>query len=97
MTGGYLSSAGIEGKARYHETTVEAALPVTVSLHDDRAERPEGVQPLVTEPGHPVLAGVPHGDWPLLLGYNRLAAKSATQVLGYDPLWGNLLHWLSGQ
>jgi uncharacterized membrane protein len=88
MIGGYLSFAGIEGKARYHHTPVEAALPVTISPHDDRAERPEGVHPAVTEPGHPVLAGVP-GDWPALLGYNRLTGKSATQVLvrcDADPL-----------
>src|SRR5579862_1615092 len=88
MIGGYLSFAGIEGKARYHNTPVESALPVTISLHDDRVERPEGVHPVVTEPGHPVLAGVPH-DWPALLGYNRLAAKTATQVLvrcDADPL-----------
>ena len=88
MIGGYLSFAGIEGKARYHDTPVETALPVTVSPHDDRVECPEGIQPVVTEPGHPVLDGVPH-DWPPLLGYNRLAAKSATQVLvrcGADPL-----------
>jgi uncharacterized membrane protein len=88
MIGGYLSFAGIEGKARYHDTPVEAALPVTISAHDDRAERPEGIQPVVTEPGHPVLNGVPH-DWPPLLGYNQLSAKSATQVLvrcDADPL-----------
>jgi len=135
MIGGYLSFAGIEGKARYHDTAVETALPVTISLHDDRAERPEGIQPVVTEPGHPVLEGVPR-DWPPLLGYNRLMAKSAAQVLvrcdadplltvgghgagrsaafasdcaphwcppgfmawpGYDPLWGNLVRWLTGQ
>ena len=88
MIGGYLSFAGIEGKARYHGTPVEDALPVTISALDDRAERPEGVHPAVTQPGHPVLDGVP-GDWPALLGYNRLSAKSATQVLvrcDADPL-----------
>ena len=88
MIGGYLSFAGIEGKARYHHTPVETALPVTISPHDDRAEHPEGIQPVVTEPGHPVLDGVPL-DWPLLLGYNQLSAKSATQVLvrcDADPL-----------
>jgi uncharacterized membrane protein len=88
MIGGYLSFAGIEGKARYHGTPVETALPVTISAHDDRAERPEGVQPFMTEPGHPVLDGVPH-DWPALLGYNQLTAKPAGQVLvrcDADPL-----------
>ncbi len=65
MIGGYLSFAGIEGKARYHHTPVESALPVTISPHDDRAERPEGVHPAVTEPGHPVLAAAspPPRSW----------------------------------
>ena len=31
MIGGYLSFAGIEGKARYHGTPVEAALPVLIA------------------------------------------------------------------
>ena len=31
MIGGYLSFAGIEGKARYHGTPVEEALPVLIS------------------------------------------------------------------
>jgi uncharacterized membrane protein len=94
MIGGYLSFAGIQGKARYHDTPVETALPVTISPHDDRAERPEGIRPVVTEPGHPVLDGVPAG-WPPLLGYNRLAAKSATQVLvrcDADPLLAVGIH-----
>jgi uncharacterized membrane protein len=89
MIGGYLSFAGIEGKARYHGTPVEDALPVTISVHDDRVERPEGVRPVVTEPGHPVLDGVPHEGWPVLLGYNRLTGTSASQILvrcDADPL-----------
>jgi uncharacterized membrane protein len=88
MIGGYLSFAGIEGKARYHDTPVEAALPVLISEADDRNEAPHGVRPTAGLPGHPVLAGVP-GDWPLLLGYNRLTAKPAADVLvscGPDPL-----------
>ena len=88
MIGGYLSFAGIEGKARYHATPVEAALPVTISATDDRAEHPEGVQPEVTNPGHEVLDGVPE-PWPVLLGYNQLTAKPDADVLarcGTDPL-----------
>jgi uncharacterized membrane protein len=88
MIGGYLSFAGIEGKARYHNTPVETALPVTISPLDDRAEHPEGVSPSVTQPGHPVLDGVP-ADWPPLLGYNQLTAKPGAEVLalcGPDPL-----------
>src|SRR3974390_1461894 len=55
MIGGYLSFAGIEGKARYHGTPVETALPVMISAFDDRAERPEGVRPAVRQARHPVL------------------------------------------
>jgi uncharacterized membrane protein len=88
MIGGYLSFAGIEGKARYAGTPVEDALPVVIGQHDDRAEVPQGVQPTVCQHGHPVLAGVP-ADWPALLGYNKLTAKPDAEVLvrcGDDPL-----------
>jgi uncharacterized membrane protein len=88
MIGGYLSFAGIEGKARYHGTPVEEALPVVISDTDDRVEAPEGMVPEVTAPGHPVLAGLP-ASWPRLLGYNRVTAKPAAAVLvrcGDDPL-----------
>ena len=49
IIGGYLSFVGIEGKARFHGTPVEAALAVTVGVHDDRAEyqgRPIGRRPV---------------------------------------------------
>jgi uncharacterized membrane protein len=88
MIGGYLSFAGIDAKARYQGTPVETALPVTISVHDDRAERPEGVRPQVTHDAHPVLAGLP-AEWPALLGYNQLTAKPDAEVLarcGDDPL-----------
>jgi len=76
MIGGYLSFAGIEGKARYHRTPVEDALPVVISETDDRAEMPQGVVPAARAPDHPVLAGLP-AAWPALLGYNRVTAKPA--------------------
>jgi uncharacterized membrane protein len=88
MIGGYLSFAGIEGKARYHGTPVEGALPVVIGETDDRVEAPEGVVPAVAAPGHPVLAGLP-ASWPRLLGYNRVTAKPDAAVLarcGDDPL-----------
>ncbi|MDX6390822.1 MAG: hypothetical protein QOJ73_1885 [Streptosporangiaceae bacterium] len=88
MIGGYLSFAGIDGKARYHGTPVEDALPVTISPLDDRAEAPQGITPVVTEPGHPVLADVPP-DWPVLLGYNKVTARPAATVVvscADDPL-----------
>ena len=61
MIGGYLSFAGIDGKARYHGTLVEDALPVTISPADDRVETPEGVVPVVVRPDHPVMRGLPAG------------------------------------
>jgi uncharacterized membrane protein len=88
MIGGYLSFAGIEGKARYHGTAVEDALPVTISATDDRAEMPQGVVPAAASPGHPVLDGLP-AAWPALLGYNRVTAKPGATVVvrvGDDPL-----------
>ncbi len=88
MIGGYLSFAGIEGKARYHRTPVEDALPVTIGETDDRAEAPQGVVPAVIRPDHPVLAGLP-ATWPALLGYNRVTAKPTAAVVvscADDPL-----------
>jgi uncharacterized membrane protein len=88
MIGGYLSFAGIDGKARYHGTPVEQALPVQISVHDDRTEAPQGAQPAVSMAGHPVLSGLPEG-WPLVLGYNQLTAKPTAEVVvrvGADPL-----------
>jgi uncharacterized membrane protein len=88
MIGGYLSFAGIEGKARYHGTPVEDALPVTIGETDDRVEAPQGVTPTAAGADHPVLAGLP-AEWPGLLGYNRVTPKPAAEVLvscGSDPL-----------
>jgi uncharacterized membrane protein len=87
MIGGYLSFAGIDGKARYHRTPVEDALPVVISAADDRVEAPEGVVPFVVRPDHPVVRGLP-ADWPVLLGYNRVSSRPATEVIvtcGADP------------
>jgi uncharacterized membrane protein len=89
MIGGYLSFAGIEGKARYHGTPVEDALPVLISPADDRVERPQGTTPHPDQPAHPVLRDVPDGPWPDLLGYNRVIPRLEAQVLarcGDDPL-----------
>jgi uncharacterized membrane protein len=88
MVGGYLTFQGIDAKARYAGTPVEDALPVTIQSADDRVEAPEGIEPVVSTPAHPIVAGLP-GRWPALLGYNRLAAKPAGAVVatvGDDPL-----------
>ena len=96
MIGGYLTFQGIEGKARYAGTAVEEALPVRMLTHDDRVEVPEGCAAHVTAPDHPIVAGLP-GDWPPLLGYNRLLLKNEATVIatvGRDPL---LVAWDYGQ
>jgi uncharacterized membrane protein len=88
MVGGYLTFAGIEAKARWAGTPVEAALPVTIAEVDDRVEVPAGVSPSVQLPDHPIVAGLPR-SWPALLGYNRVSPKVGAEVVvtvGSDPL-----------
>ena len=74
MAGGYLSFQGIDGRARWRGTPVEAALPVTCLPQDDRIEVPDGFHPEVAEPEHPVLQNL-SGTWPLLLGANEVTAR----------------------
>jgi uncharacterized membrane protein len=88
MVGGYLTFQGIEAKARYAGTPVEEALPVTLLAGDDRVEAPEGVRAVVRDNAHSIVAGVA-GEWPALLGYNRVVAKPGARVVaavGADPL-----------
>lgn len=79
MIGGYLSFQGIDGKARWHNTRVETALPVTCLTCDDRVEIPEGCVPVVNQADHPILAGISI-DWPYLLGVNEVVLKSDPAV-----------------
>ena len=88
MVGGYMSFAGIDGKAGYAKTCLQDVLPVMVSASDDRVERPAGVVPTLHMPDHPTVAGMA-GPWPALLGYNRLTPRQPGQVVatcGEDPL-----------
>ena len=88
MIGGYLTFQGIEAKGQYAGTAVEEALPVTLMRADDRVESPQGAQPVVGDASHPILREV-SGDWPALLGYNRITPKSGSTLVasvGADPL-----------
>jgi len=88
MAGGYMSFQGFEGKAMYRRTPVDDILPSVIDPWDDRVETPEGVEPVVVDALHPVLAGV-EGPWPALLGYNRFGLKADAHLLataGDDPL-----------
>ena len=80
MVGGYYSFQGINGGARYHGTPVEEVLPVEILPYDDRVEVPEGFTPVIKQKAHPILAGFA-GDWPPLLGFNEVKAKSGAEVL----------------
>jgi uncharacterized membrane protein len=96
MIGGWMSFSGIDGKARYHGTAVEAVLPVTCHSIDDRQECPEGIVPEVTQASHPIMKGLP-GPWPYFLGYNRVVAKPEAAVVmkaGADPF---LAAWPCGK
>lgn len=87
MIGGFMSFSGFGGNARYQNTVLADVLPVTMLGYDDRIECPQGVTPAADGP-HEVLNGI-NGDWPHLLGYQRVIAKpDATTILavGKDPL-----------
>lgn len=88
MIGGWMSFAGMDGRAKYHCTPLAEALPVQCLPYDDRIETPEGSVPSLTTKEHPILAGLP-AEWPYFLGYNQVVAKpGATTVLAFehDPL-----------
>jgi len=80
MVGGYLSFQGIEGKANYKNSLLAEALPVLMEDGDDREECPEGAVPHKFGSEHPCTAGLPDA-WPALLGFQRLRARSASEVL----------------
>ncbi len=88
MVGGYLSFTGIDGKANFGSSPIAQVLPVDLLPHDDRVECPQGIVPEVDVPDHPTLGGV-SGEWPHLLGYNRLIPRPDSTVVvrcAEDPL-----------
>ena len=87
MIGGYLTFQGIEGKAAYRGTPVEAVLPVILSAQDDRRENPQGVVPETVDAQHPIVRGL--SGWPAMLGYNRAVLRPEAHLvatIGGDPL-----------
>lgn len=88
MVGGYLTFQGIDAKAQYAGSPIEEALPVSIEKGDDRVEAPQGIEPVVADAAHPIVAGL-EATWPILLGYNRIAAKPGASLVasvGDDPL-----------
>jgi uncharacterized membrane protein len=78
MIGGYLTFQGIEAKANYRNTVLADILPVRMELGDDREECPQGVHPESTGE-HPLVAGL-DGEWPAVLGYQRMVAREGAEV-----------------
>jgi hypothetical protein len=90
MVGGYLSFAGFNGMANYHDTVIESVLPITVSPYDYRVEVVAGFRFEIVDPAHPAVAGL---DWDgaafTLCGYNQVTLKpDAHLVARYrdDPM-----------
>ncbi|KRK19951.1 hypothetical protein FC61_GL002138 [Levilactobacillus brevis ATCC 14869 = DSM 20054] len=86
MAGGYLSFGGFEGKAHYHNTPVEEVLPVQISAFDDRIEAPQGLVPQEVLK-NAISSGL--GEFPGILGYQQVVAKSDSETLmtvEKDPL-----------
>jgi len=80
MAGGWYSFSGVTGRAKYHDTAVEDALPVEIDRWDDRVETPEGVTPRILKPTHEIFRGIPE-SWPLFMGYNRVKLKEGAELL----------------
>lgn len=88
MVGGYLTFTGVDAKGFWKDTPVADCLPVTMMATDDRREHPEGIRASIVDRGHSVLGGV-EGEWPALLGYNRVFLKDDATLIatvGDDPL-----------
>ncbi len=90
MCGGYFSFGGFHNVARYHDTPIEEALPVMVKDGDDRVDVPDGFRFSLANEKHPIFFGIDWNDGDFyMLGYNRVRAKPAANVLATfsgDPM-----------
>ncbi len=88
MIGGWSTFGGWGGQARWTETPVEDALPVTIKDGDDRVETPEGCTFEGWDLNHAITGKLPIDQAFVLSGYNRIKAKKEAQVLAWiedDP------------
>lgn len=74
MAGGYTCFQGMDGSAMFHGTAVEKCLPVEISPNPDGLEAPEGIDPVIVDTSHPVLAGIT-SPVPFVLGMNRVTTR----------------------
>lgn len=79
MVGGYMSFTGVDAKTRYGMTPVKDILPVECLTVDDRAEHPEGIEPVIVK-RHEAIKDLPE-KWPAFLGYNITKAIPQGTVL----------------
>lgn len=80
MAGGYLSFQGFQARANFVRSPLVEVLPVTLLEGDDRVEAPQGAEPRLLQPDHPI--GQAFGAAPpVLLGYNRVVAKPEADVV----------------
>lgn len=92
MIGGYMSFAGVENKARFHDTELEEMMPVEILDHDDRVELPQGFCPRCACESHEILNGLPP-VFPTMLFYNKTILKEGAELVlvnsergKYDPI-----------
>ena len=78
MIGGWSSFTGLDGC--YHHTPVGDILPVILSGRDDRMNT-EGGAVVYPKKRHPVLSGLSFRNAPVIAGFNRLNAKSSSQLI----------------
>ncbi|MCX5515784.1 hypothetical protein C3941_05920 [Kaistia algarum] len=96
MAGGYTSFQGMDGMALFHGTAVEECLPVECLSGPDGVEAPEGLDPAIVQPGHPILDGI-SVPIPYILGINRTLARAPNDatILVQVPYRGAVLPLLA--
>ena len=96
MAGGYMSFQGMFGNAHFHDTAVEDILPVRCLAWADGLEIPEGTEPCIRLPGHPVVAGLDQ-SWPPVLGLNKVDFRwdASSQLIATAPCRGHDLPLLA--
>lgn len=82
MIGGFSSFSGHQMKGNYHNSDVEAVLPVECSSEPDDIAVYRGFHPTPTAMHHPIMSGsISWNDFPVLVGYNRVKPKEKSSVL----------------
>lgn len=89
MIGGFASFAGHDVRGNYHNSDVEDILPVTCSSTPDDIAIYRGFHPKPENKTHAIMKNIPWNDFPVLIGYNKVALKEDSILLlkyGTDPI-----------